>query len=114
MVQHDLGADICCGMSERNLTFDWYAIGTGAYMLTRNDPNRKMVLERNPNYRDDFYPSAGMPEDKQKGMLNDRGKKMPFIDKAVFSLEKESIPYWNKFLQGYYDRSGKECFPFQD
>ena len=24
----------------------------------------------------------------------------------VFSLEKEDIPYWNKFLQGYYDTSG--------
>ena len=94
------------GMSERNLTFDWYAIGTGAYMLTRNDPNRKMVLERNPNYRDDTYPATGMPEDQQTGMLNDSGNKMPFIDKVVFSLEKESIPYWNKFLQGYYDSSG--------
>ena len=40
------------------------------------------------------------------GLLNDRGKPMPFIDKVVFSLEKEQIPYWNKFLQGYYDVSG--------
>jgi ABC-type transport system substrate-binding protein len=24
----------------------------------------------------------------------------------VFSLEKETIPYWSKFLQGYYDSSG--------
>jgi ABC-type transport system substrate-binding protein len=24
----------------------------------------------------------------------------------VFSREKEGIPYWNKFLQGYYDQSG--------
>jgi ABC-type transport system substrate-binding protein len=31
---------------------------------------------------------------------------MPFIDKVVFSREKEGIPYWNKFLQGYYDTSG--------
>ena len=31
---------------------------------------------------------------------------MPFIDKAIYSLEKESIPSWNKFLQGYYDTSG--------
>src|SRR4029453_13010161 len=31
---------------------------------------------------------------------------MPFIDRVVFSLEKETIPYWNKFLQGYYDASG--------
>jgi hypothetical protein len=30
----------------------------------------------------------------------------PFIDKVVFTREKESIPYWNKFLQGYYDASG--------
>jgi oligopeptide transport system substrate-binding protein len=28
------------------------------------------------------------------------------VDRAVYSLEKESIPYWNKFLQGYYDVSG--------
>jgi oligopeptide transport system substrate-binding protein len=28
------------------------------------------------------------------------------IDKIVFTLEKETIPYWNKFLQGYYDSSG--------
>ena len=28
------------------------------------------------------------------------------MDEAVFSLEKETIPYWNKFLQGYYDSSG--------
>ena len=33
------------------------------------------------------------------------GKRLPFIDKVVFSLDKESIPRWNKFLQGYYDRS---------
>ena len=31
---------------------------------------------------------------------------LPFIDKVVYSLEKENIPYWNKFLQGYYDVSG--------
>jgi len=28
------------------------------------------------------------------------------VDEAVFSLEKETIPYWSKFLQGYYDSSG--------
>jgi oligopeptide transport system substrate-binding protein len=28
------------------------------------------------------------------------------IDRAIFTLEKEDIPQWNKFLQGYYDASG--------
>jgi oligopeptide transport system substrate-binding protein len=95
------------GMSEgRNLSLDWYPVGTGAYMLTLNDPNRMMILERNPNFAGEPYPSEGEEGDQAAGLLDDAGKMMPFIDKAVFSLEKESIPYWNKFLQGYYDASG--------
>ncbi len=94
------------GMAEKNLTLDWYPVGTGPYMLTQNDPNRVMVLERNPNFRGETYPTEGEPGDAAAGLLKDAGKRLPFIDKAVFSLEKESIPYWNKFLQGYYDGSG--------
>ncbi|MCK9283570.1 MAG: ABC transporter substrate-binding protein [Rhodocyclaceae bacterium] len=94
------------GMAEKNLTLDWYPIGTGAYMLTENDPNSRMVLERNPNFRGDRYPCEGQPGDREAGLLADCGKTLPFIDKAVFTREKEQIPYWNKFLQGYYDASG--------
>ena len=39
-------------------------------------------------------------------MLADAGKPLPFVDRVVFKLEKENIPYWNKFLQGYFDTSG--------
>lgn len=93
------------GMAQKNLTLDWYPVGTGPYMLTVNNPNRQMVLERNPNFRGEPYPSDGESQDTAAGLLKDAGKPMPFIDKVVFSLEKESIPYWTKFLQGYYDRS---------
>jgi ABC-type transport system substrate-binding protein len=94
------------GMAEKNITLDWYPVGTGPYMLTINDPNRKMVLERNPNFHGETYPSEGEAGDREAGLLKDAGRPLPFVDKAVFSLEKESIPYWNKFLQGYYDTSG--------
>jgi len=94
------------GMAEKNLTLDWYPVGTGPYMLSENDPNRRMVLERNPNFHGETYPSEGDSGDAAAGLLADAGKPLPFIDKVVFSLEKESIPYWNKFLQGYYDASG--------
>jgi ABC-type transport system substrate-binding protein len=94
------------GMKERNLSLDWYPVGTGAYMLTMNNPNQKMLLERNPNYHEDYYPAEGEAGDREKGLLQDAGKRLPFIDKVVYNLEKESIPYWNKFLQGYYDVSG--------
>jgi ABC-type transport system substrate-binding protein len=71
-----------------------------------NNPNRQMVLERNPNFRGEAYPSEGEPGDAAAGLLADAGKRMPFIDRLVFTLEKEGIPRWNKFLQGYYDNSG--------
>ncbi|MGH8685938.1 MAG: ABC transporter substrate-binding protein, partial [Nitrosospira sp.] len=83
-----------------------YPVGTGPYMLTENDPNRVMILERNPNFHGETYPSEGMPEDVQTGLLADAGKPLPFIDKVISSRDKESIPRWNKFLQGYYDASG--------
>jgi ABC-type transport system substrate-binding protein len=94
------------GMAPKNFTLDWWPVGTGAYMLTANDPNSRMVLERNPNYRGQAYPAEGAPEDAAAGLLRDAGKTMPFIDRVVFSREKESVPYWNKFLQGYYDSAG--------
>lgn len=94
------------GMAERNISLDWYPVGTGPYMLTVNNPNMEMVLVRNPNFHGEAYPAEGMPGDRAKGLLKDAGRPMPFIDKVVFRLEKEGIPRWNKFLQGYYDNSG--------
>ncbi|HTP95962.1 MAG TPA: ABC transporter substrate-binding protein [Burkholderiales bacterium] len=90
----------------KNITLDWYPVGTGPYMLTKNDPNRQMVLERNPNFHGETYPTQGEAGDAEAGLLDDAGKPVPFVDKAIFSLEKEGIPRWNKFLQGYYDSSG--------
>ncbi len=94
------------GLIDKNITLDWQPIGTGAYMLEENNPNLRMVMLKNPNYHADFYPTEGEEGDKERGLLKDAGKQLPFIKKAVYRLEKESIPYWNKFLQGYYDASG--------
>lgn len=94
------------GLADKNIKLDWYPIGTGAYLLAENNPNRRMVLSKNPLFHEEFYPAEGEVGDQQKGLLKDAGKALPFIDKEVFILEKESIPYWNKFLQGYYDASG--------
>ena len=100
------------GLAEKNITLDWYPVGTGPYMLTENDPNRVMILERNPNFHGETYPTEGMPDDEEAGLLKDAGKPLPFVEKIVFSRDKESIPRWNKFLQGYYDASaiGSDSF----
>jgi oligopeptide transport system substrate-binding protein len=94
------------GMRERNLTLDWWPVGSGPYYLSENNPNQRMVLTRNPYYDSETYPAEGEPGDAAAGLLRDAGKRLPLIDEIVFTLEKETIPYWNKFLQGYYDASG--------
>lgn len=94
------------GLKEKNISLHWYPVGTGPYMLTENNPNLRMVLSRNPNFHGETYPSIGDETDKGSGLLDDAGQQLPFIEKAVYVLEKEAIPRWNKFLQGYYDNSG--------
>ena len=94
------------GLAEKNISMDWYPVGTGPYQLVENDPNRRMIMVKNPNYHGDIYPFEGEPGDVKNGLLDDAGRPLPFIDKLIFTLEKENISYWNKFLQGYYDVSG--------
>ena len=91
------------GMSRRNLNPDTWPVGTGPYMLTGYVPNARMVLERNPNYRLVTYPCEGEDGDKEKGLLNDCGNRLPFIDKVVSVIEKEGTSVATKFIQGYYD-----------
>ena len=94
------------GLKTNNISLDWYPVGTGPFMLEENNPNLRMVMVKNPNYHGEKYPFSGASGDTEQGLLMDAGKPLPFIDKVVYTLEKETIPYWNKFLQGYYDASG--------
>ncbi len=91
------------GMAEKNLTLNYWPVGTGPFMLTEFLENRRHVLERNPNFRGEPYPCEGEPKDRADGMLEDCGKMTPFVDRVVFNIEKEAIPLRSKFFQGYYD-----------
>lgn len=93
------------GMEDKNITWGWYPVGTGPYMLTENNPNRTMTLAKNPNYHVAYFPSNGTNEEIKAGYMVFSGQRLPLIDKAIYTLEKEAIPRWNKFLQGYYDLS---------
>ena len=36
------------GLADKNITLDWFPIGTGPYLMAENNPNRRMVLLKNP------------------------------------------------------------------
>ncbi|MEK8032807.1 ABC transporter substrate-binding protein [Ideonella sp. DXS29W] len=91
------------GMAANSLTLDNWPVGTGPFMVAEFVKDRRIVMKRNPNYRGEPYPCEGMPEDKAKGLLEDCGKKTPFIDGIVATVEREATPQKNKFRDGYYD-----------
>jgi ABC-type transport system substrate-binding protein len=91
------------GMAQKNLSLNYWPVGTGPYMLTEFTENRRHVLQRNPLFRGEAYPCEGEPGDQALGYLKDCGKTTPFIDKVVFDVEKEDVPLQAKFMQGFYD-----------
>lgn len=102
--------------------FGDHPVGAGPFVLAEYDKQARYVLEKNPNWYGVLhpewnapaavYPSEGEPEDGPAGLLDDAGRPLPLIDRIVVVREKENIPRFNKFLQGYYDASGiiKESF----
>jgi ABC-type transport system substrate-binding protein len=91
------------GMASVGLTLDTWPVGTGPYMMTEFIKDRRHVMKRNPNYRGEPYPCEGMPGDKEAGLLDDCGKRTPFIDTLVSTVEREAVPRKGKFRQGFYD-----------
>jgi ABC-type transport system substrate-binding protein len=102
--------------------FDDHPVGTGPFVLSVYDKQSRYVLDRSPSWHGvrhpewkapgAVYPSEGEPEDLEAGRLEDAGRPLPFLDRVEVRREKEGIPAFNKFLQGYYDASGiiKESF----
>ena len=81
-------------------------VGTGPYMLTTFDRKKQIVETRNPEYRPDFYPTEGTAEDKADGLLDDAGKRVPFIDVMDLQFVAETYPSWMRFLYNKTDRAG--------
>ncbi len=81
-------------------------VGTGPYMIESLNRSKKLVLKRNPNYREDRFPETGMPGDAERRRLVDAGKRLPLNDRVVMTIFKESQPQWLYFMRGYLDRCG--------
>lgn len=91
-------------LAAHNLTLDRWPPATGPYQLVDADPNRGYRMVRNPKWHGASYPCEGTPEDQEAGRLADCGKPLPFADELRWVREREPIPVWGKFTQGWYDQ----------
>lgn len=89
-----------------NFSLNRFPIGTGPFFLSKNDPQYRIELKKNIDYDTMYFsPEKGL-SDSDLSSIKNSNNRLPFLDKIVFSFEKEYTPRWLKFLQGYYDSSG--------
>ena len=83
-----------------------HPVGTGPYILKDWKRGNKIVMVRNPKFRQELYPSEGAAGDKEAGLLENAGKALPFIDEARWQIVEEDQPRWLIFMRGQLDSSG--------
>ncbi|MCA9539069.1 MAG: hypothetical protein KC620_09280 [Myxococcales bacterium] len=83
-----------------------HPVGTGPYRLASWKQDVDITLTRNPTWRGEPYPSEGEPGDREKGLLADAGRPMPFIDALHFDFVQAGQPSWLLFLDGALDYHG--------
>ena len=79
-----------------------HPVGTGPLRLKSWRRSSRIVLERNPGYRERFYedeasPAAGDIEG-QALLARFRGRRLPLVDEVEISIIEEQQPRWLSFL----------------
>jgi ABC-type transport system substrate-binding protein len=79
-----------------------HPVGTGPFRLVEWRRSSKMVFERNPTYRDDFYDAEPNADDAEGQALLARfkGRRLPMIDRVEVSVIEQTQPRWLSFLKG--------------
>ena len=89
---------------------DYHPVGTGPYLLADWVRNYRIEFVRNPKWaetgRVETYPATGTEDQRARGLLEDAGKSVPFIDRLVYYLIEEQSTAWMMFLAGQMDLSG--------
>ncbi len=82
-----------------------HPVGTGPFRLVQWKRSSRIVLERNPGFRDDFYDARPAADDArgQQILARLKGRKLPMIDRVELSVIEESQPRWLSFLNGQQD-----------
>jgi ABC-type transport system substrate-binding protein len=82
-----------------------HPVGTGPYRLAEWRRSSRIVLERNPRFREMLYDERANPGDAHAVALAGRmkGKRIPMIDRVEVAIIEETQPRWLSFLNGQTD-----------
>ncbi|MCX7902554.1 MAG: ABC transporter substrate-binding protein, partial [Burkholderiaceae bacterium] len=78
-------------------------VGTGPFVLAQWKRSSRIVLTRNPRYREERYATAA--DDPAGRAIAQRlaGRRLPMIDRVEVYIVEENQPRWLAFLNGEHD-----------
>jgi ABC-type transport system substrate-binding protein len=82
-----------------------HPVGTGPFRLAAWTRSSRIVLERNPTYREELYDFGAANDVPQLAPETTRlaGRRLPLVDRVEILIIEESQPRWLAFLQGQLD-----------
>ncbi|MBI2568606.1 MAG: hypothetical protein HYV63_16410 [Candidatus Schekmanbacteria bacterium] len=86
-----------------DLEFGQRPVGSGPYRVREFRREGWLTLERNPTYREDYFPSDLSADEVAMGFGAYAGKRVPFLDEIRFEIFEQDQPMWLKFRAGDLD-----------
>ncbi|HEX3063742.1 MAG TPA: ABC transporter substrate-binding protein, partial [Usitatibacter sp.] len=76
-----------------------HPVGTGPYRLAFWKRSSKIVFERNPNFREQYFDGQPTPGDTEAEQIlaKLKGRRLPMVDRVEVSVIEESQPRWLAF-----------------
>ncbi|MDH4468127.1 MAG: ABC transporter substrate-binding protein [Bacteriovoracaceae bacterium] len=77
-------------------------VGTGPYVLATNNPGLEIILKKNGDYREDFFPAQSEADGEYVGgtFADSAGKKVPLNAGIHYHVYKQDQANWFQFLKG--------------
>ena len=109
-VQNFVGGSLLGAMAREVVEFygdkiGEHPVGTGPFRLAQWKRSSKLVLERNPNYREVRYDENPPEGDaaRQATAARLKGKRLPLVDRVEIWIIEETQPRWLSFLNAGQD-----------
>ncbi len=82
-----------------------HPVGTGPFRLSEWRRSSRIVLERNPRYREETYDERASPDDPQAVAIAKamQGRRLPMLDRVEIAIIEETQPRWLSFLNAQSD-----------
>lgn len=92
-----------------------HPIGTGPFRLKEWRRSSKVVLEANPDFREEYLESAGSDDPRDQAHIEHmKGKRLPQVGRIEISPIEEELPRWLAYLNNEHDYIRPIPTPFID